>query len=122
MRACAGCDDDRVGGVITRATRQDKGPLRKIDLFNIVIFNPRAETFGVLAHPFHQLGAHDAGIITRPVVDFGRGHQLPANFNAGNHHGRQVGTRGIDRRCVTSWAGTYNDNWGVAIFGHRRSF
>ena len=122
LRACTRCDDHRVRSVIACPAGKNKGPLRKINLFDIVVFNARSKTLRMLAHAFHQFRAHDTGVIAWPVIYLGRGHQLPANFNAGNHHRRQVRARGINCGGVASGAGANDDDRCVAIFGHERSF
>jgi hypothetical protein len=76
----------------------------------------------MFAHPFHQFGPLDAHFIAWPVVDFSGSHQLTANFDASDNHRSEVGTRGIDGGAVTGWAGTDDDDRGVAFAGHNVAF
>ena len=122
LGACACGDDHRVGGVVACPASQHEWPLRKVDLFDIVIFNARSETLSMLAHPLHQFRPHHACIIAGPIVDFGRGHQLPAYFDSRNHHRRQIGARGVNGSSIAGRSRANDDNRCVAIFGHRRSF
>ena len=115
LRARPSRDDNRIGGIITSTSGQSERPRRKIDFLDIVILDLRAEAFGMLPHPFHQFGPHNALVIARPVVDFGCGHQLPADFDAGDNHRRQVGARRVNGSGVASGARADDDDWGVAI-------
>ena len=54
------------------------------------------EALGVRLHARHQVRAHQAVRVARPVVDFGRGHQLAALLQAGDQHRLEVGARGVD--------------------------
>ena len=122
LRACACGNDHGIGGVVACPAGQHEWPLRKVDLFDIVILDSRSETLRVLAHPLHQFRPHNACIIAGPIVDFGRGHQLPAYFDSRNHHRRQIGARGVNGSSIAGRSRANDDNRCVAIFGHRRSF
>ena len=71
------------------------------------------EALGVLQEALHQVRAHHAVDVGRPVVDVGRRHQLAALGDAGDEHRLQVGARGVDRRGVAGGAGAEDQDAGV---------
>ena len=64
------------------------------------------EAFGLLFEVFHQLRTRHAFRIAGEVFDFGRGGQLSARLDSFVQNRGEVGTRGIDSRCISSWSGT----------------
>ena len=67
----------------------------------------------MLQKALHQLRALNAHHIGRPVVYLGRGHELAALGHAGDQHGVEVGTGGINGGGVASGAGAEDEDFGV---------
>ena len=109
----AGGDDQGVAGVAGRVAAQRERALREIDLVDVVEHDLGVEALGVLEEALHQVGAHDAVDVGRPVVDVGRRHQLAALGDAGDQHRLQVGARGVDRGGVAGRAGAEDEDAGV---------
>ena len=59
-----------------------------------------------------------ARIVARPVVDFGRRHQLAALLEAGDQHRLAVGACGVDGGAVAGGSGTQDDQPRVAGVAH----
>jgi hypothetical protein len=77
------------------------------------------EALGMAAHPLHQFRSLDAVRIAGPVIDIGRGHQLPALFQSGNQDRLEVGARGINRGRVAGGSGAEDQQPAVFGFAHR---
>jgi hypothetical protein len=56
--------------------------------------------------------------ITGPVVHFGGGHELAADFEARNQQGATVSAGGIDGGGIAGWAGTEDEETAVAGIAH----
>jgi hypothetical protein len=67
----------------------------------------------VFLKALHQVGAHHAVDVGRPVVDVGRRHQLAALCHAGDQHRLEVGSRGVHRGGVASRSGAEDQDVGV---------
>ena len=76
----------------------------------------------MLAHPVHQFGPLHAVIIAGPIIDIGGGHQLPADFNAGDNHWAQIGACRINGCAVSARTRPDDNDRGVAICGHEFSY
>lgn len=72
------------------------------------------EALGVGLHARHQVRAHQAVGVTRPVVHLGGGHQLAALLQAGDDDRLQVGAGGVDGGGPAGRAGTEDDEALVA--------
>ena len=59
--------------------------------------------------------------ISRPVVNLGGRHQLPALGHACDKYGVQVGSGGVNRGRIAGWAGAQNQDFGVLGLGHKNS-
>jgi hypothetical protein len=93
---------------------------RQVDPVDVVEHDPGVEALGMLEKALHQVGAHHAVDVTRPVVDVGRRHQLPALGDTGHEHRLQVGARGIDGRGIAGGARTEDQDFRLGIgCGHR---
>jgi len=87
---------------------QCEGALAQIDGADVVKNNLGFEAFGMGQKALHQIGALHAVHIGRPVVDFGRRHQLATLRDTGNQHRIQVGACCVNGRGVASGAGAQN--------------
>jgi len=83
--------------------------LGKIGGMDVVEDDFGVEAFGMRLHARHQIRPDQARGIARPVVHFGRGHQLPAQLQAGQNGGLEVGAGGVDRGGPARGAGTQDD-------------
>src|SRR3546814_20470221 len=54
------------------------------------------EALGVFLHARHQVRAHQAFDVSRPVVDFSGRHQLATDFKARDQRRLEIGARRID--------------------------
>ncbi len=116
-RRCAGRDDQRVAGVFADVADQAQRTLAQRRGMNVVEDDLGVEAFGVLLKARHQLGALHAVGIGRPVVDIGRGHQLPALRQSGDQNRFQVGARGVYCRGKSGRAGAENQQ-AMVLGGH----
>ncbi len=72
--------------------------LRQVGGVDVVEDDLGLEALGVRLHARHQVQAHQAVGVTRPVVHLGGGHQLATLLQAGDDDRLQVGTRRRRRR------------------------
>ena len=93
--------------------RSVNGRSREVDLVDVVEDDLRVEALGVLQEALHQVGAHHAVDVGRPVVDVGRGHQLAALGDAGDQHRLQVGAGRVEGGGVAGGAGAEDQDAGV---------
>jgi hypothetical protein len=114
----AGGDDQRVAGVGAGIADQRERASRQLRGVDVVEDDFGIEAAGMGFEARHQLRALDAVGIGRPVVDFGRRHQLAALGHAGDQHRLEVGAGGIDGGGVTGGAGTENDEGLWRGLGH----
>ena len=95
LRRCARRDDQRIAGVfagIADEPHRALGELRGVDLIEDDL---GLEALGMLLESRHQLRALDAHGIGRPVVDFGRGHELAALRETRDEQRFKVRTRSV---------------------------
>ena len=85
---------------------------------NVVVDNFRVVALRVAEHSLHQFGSLQALDITGPVIDIGRGHQLPTLFYAGNYHGIEIGPSRIDRCRVSGRTRAQNQNAAMLQVTH----
>src|SRR4249919_593224 len=71
------------------------------------------EALAVPLESLHQLGTLDAVRVRWPIVDLGRGHQLPALRNSSHQRRLQICASGIDCGRVASRPGTKNEQLNV---------
>jgi len=109
----AGGDDERVAGVLARVAAQCERTLAEFDLVDVVEDDLGVEALGMLQEALHEVGAHDAVDVGRPVVDVCRRHELAALGDAGDEHRLQVGARRVDRRRVAGRARAEDQDAGV---------
>ncbi len=88
--------------------------LRHIGGVDVVEDDLGLEALGVGLHARHQVRAHQAVGVTRPVVHLGGGHQLATLLQAGDDDRLQVGAGGVDGGGPTGRAGTEDDEALVA--------
>ena len=90
------------------------------DVARVVVVGPvmRLEALGVLQKALHQLRPLHAAHVGGPVVDLGGGGQLPALGHAGDEHGVEVGTGGVDGGGVARRAGAEDEDFGVLGVRH----
>jgi hypothetical protein len=81
---------------------------------NVVEDDLGFEAAGVGFETCHQFGALDTVGIGRPVVDFGRRHQLAALGEAGDEQRLQIGAGSINGGGIAGRAGTEDDKGAVA--------
>ena len=74
---------------------------------------PRAEPLGLGAHRGHQVGALDAVVEARVVLDVAGQHQLAARRGAGEDDRLEVCPGGIDRGGQPGRAGPDDDDLGL---------
>ena len=116
--ARAGGEDHRVGGIDRAAIALGgEGALRELEVGDDVHDDLAAHGAGVLFHVDHQLGPLDLGL-ARPVLDLGRGGQLPARFHPLHEDRLQHRAAGIDAGGIAGGAGSDDENLGVAGLGH----
>ena len=120
MRAGAGRDDQRVAGVVAAVALQPERALAKVGGVDMVEDDLGLEALGMRLHALHQVGSHQAVGVAWPVVDLGRGHQLAALLQAGDHHRLEVGARGIDGGGVAGGTGAEDQQAGVLGCAHGR--
>ncbi len=113
-RRGAGGDDQRVAGVGAGVAFQHEGTLPELHRVDMVEHDLGLEPLGVLLEALHQRRTLHAHRVGRPVVHFGRGHELAALGDAGDQHGLQVCARGVDGGGVSGGAGTEDQEAGVS--------
>ena len=112
----AGGGDQRVAGPnVTEVGCKLEWTAGEINILHEVVDHLSAEAFSLLLHLLHQVRSLNAFSSARPIVNFGRGHELAARFHAGNDDRFKVGACGIYRGGPASRAGTENDN--VRVYG-----
>jgi len=77
---------------------------------NVIKNDLRAKTLGVLEKTLHELGAHHAIGIRRPIVDLGGRHQLPALRQAGDEDRPEVRAGCVDGSGIAGGAGAQNEH------------
>ena len=77
------------------------------------------EPLGMRMEALHELRPLDSRRVGGPVVDVGRGHQLPALGDAGDQDRLQVGSGGVDRGGVAGGAGAQDQEPGMFGGAHR---
>ena len=103
-------DDQRLGMDDLMANVQKERPLTQIDAGQMRHAIFRAETFGLLAHVFNQLRAHDSFWESRKILDQRGQGELPAGFVAFNDQRFQVGAGSIDGGRETGAASAEDDS------------
>ena len=96
----AGRDDQRIARVLAAVAAECERPRPQIDAMNVIEDRFGRESLGVLLKSHHQIGAHDAIRVGRPIIDVGRRHQLAPLRDAGDQHRLKIRTRGVDRSGV----------------------
>ncbi len=71
------------------------------------------EALGMRLEARHQIGTLHAIVVGRPVVDFGRRHELSALRESGDQHRLQVGACGVYCGGVSGGAGAEDQQAGV---------
>ena len=80
------------------------------------------KALSLIEQVLHELRAFDAVDGTRPVVDFGRRHQLSALFHPGDQERLEVGARRVNGGRVAGGPRTDDDDGGVNNLAHGISF
>ena len=115
----AGGGDQRVAGPnVTEVGCELEWTAGEVNILHEVVDHLGAEAFSLLLHLFHQVRSLNAFSSARPIVNFGRGHELAARFHAGNDDRFKVGACGIYRGGPASRTGTENDDFGVICLRH----
>ncbi len=84
--------------------------LAQIDLLDVLGADVGVEAQCLLAHLFHQIGAHDSFAESGEVFDFGGGHEGATELGSLEEEGRELSTRGVDTSGVAGRSGTDNDD------------
>ena len=113
QRRRAGGDDDGLGAVFGAACPDPERALREVDPVDVDVDHLRPEALGLGAHRGHQLGALDAVLEARVVLDVAGEHQLAAGRRAGEHDRLEVGPCGVDRGGQAGGAGADDHDLGV---------
>jgi hypothetical protein len=113
-----GGNDQGVAGVFAAVALERERALAEIHRVDVVKDDLGLEALGVLQKALHQLGALHAVHVGRPVVDLGRGHELPALGDAGDQHRIEVGACRIHGSGVAGGAGAEDQDFGVFGVGH----
>ncbi len=116
----AGGDDQCVAGVLGTVADQPERALRQVCRVDMVEDDLGLEALGMRLHAAHQVRAHQAMGVARPVVHFGRGHQLAALLQPGDDHRLEVGAGGIDRGGPAGRAGAQDQQAGMLGGAGRR--
>ena len=116
--AGAGGDDERVAGIDRRVAGEPEGALAEIDRVDMIEQDLGLEALGMAAHPLHQLRSLDAIRIAGPVIDIGRGHQLPALFQSGDQDRLEIGAGRINRCGIAGGSGAEDQQPAVFGFEH----
>jgi len=116
--ARAGGHDHDAGQVLgSCAVGHDLDRAGEVDVGDVVSDQLGPETLRLLAQVVHEVGSHDAVREAREVLYIGGVHQRATSCHRALEHQRcQIGTRGVDGRCITSRAGADDDH--VAGVGH----
>ena len=104
----AGSDDQGVARV-GLVTDQGKRTAGQVARFNVIKYYFSIKTFCVILHADHQVGTLQPLDVSGPVVDIGGRRQLTALLHAGDDHGLEVGSRGINGGGITCRSGTENN-------------
>ncbi len=83
----------------------------------MVVDDLRFEAFRMSQHALHQIGAEHAVRVAGPVVNRGRGRQLPSLLHAGHQDRLQVGAGRVNGGSVPGRAGP-QDQKTVMAFIH----
>jgi hypothetical protein len=83
-----------------------EGALGYITSVNVVIDDLSFESLSVLLHSDHQVWTLQSFDVPRPVVNIGRGCELPAGFDASDHDWIQVCSCSVDCGRETGRTGT----------------
>src|SRR5690606_40821644 len=113
-----GGDDQRVAGVFGTVADQAERALRQVGSVDLVEDDLGVEALGVGLHARHQVRAHQAVGVARPVVDLGGRHQLAALLQPGDDHRLEVGAGGVDGGGPAGGAGTEDEQARVLGGGH----
>ena len=98
----------------------DERPLSKLEPDHVLALDARADVFGLRPHLLHEPRPLDRLGETGIILHVGRGHQLAALLEAGQHQRFQESARGIDRRRVGGWPGADDDKTLVLTSGRRQ--
>ena len=108
-RGRAGRDDHGLGAVLVVADVDAERTLGEVDARDVVGEELGAEALRLRAELLHQLGAEDAVLEARVVLDVARDHQLAAEREALDHERLEVGARGVERGRVPGGAAADDD-------------
>ena len=95
--------------------------IRETHLGDVLGAHHGTEALRLGAHVLHQLGAHDALLKAREVIDLGGDHQLATSGVALDHDGREITTRGIQRSRVAGRSATDDCNLMNSVVCHAES-
>jgi len=109
----AGGDDQRVAGVGAGVADQREGLGGELGGMDMVEENFGFKAAGMGFEAGHQFRTLHAVGVGRPVVDFGRRHELASLGHASDQQGLEIGPGGIDGGGVAGRAGTENDQGAV---------
>ena len=112
------CDDDGICRVFGLVGFQGERTSQQIHFEHSFALDDGAETQHLLAHLFHEIGAHDAISKAGVVLHFGGDRELTARLDAFEHHRRKIRSRSVKGRRVARGAGANNDDF---VVGHDHS-
>ena len=123
QRRRAGGDDHGLGAVLGAAGPDAERALGEVDAIDVDVDEPRPEPLGLGAHRGHQVGALDAVLEARVVLDVAGQHQLAARRGAREDDRLEVGARRVDRGGQAGRAGADDDDLGLdpALAARERS-
>ena len=87
---------------------------------HMLALDARADIFGLSPHLLHQPWPLDRLRKSGVILDVGRGHQLAARLEAGQHQRLQQSARGVDRRRVGGRPRADNDKALMLNSGRRQ--
>jgi len=118
FRRRTGSDDQCIAGIRATVPSQTKRALREFGGMDMIEQDFGIEALGVFLHALHQTRALQAFDITRPVVHFGRGHELTALLQSGDQDRLEIGARRIHRGGVARGTGTEDEKTAVLGCAH----
>ena len=116
----AGGDDQGVAAVGLHA-RQQKRSLSQVDPLNVIKNNFSIKAFCVFLHALHEVWALQAFHVAGPIIHFGGGGELAALLHAGDHHGIEICTGGVNGGAPAGGAGAKDDETVVLGCRHGTS-